>query len=100
MLETIRDKDKNILAVCEYYVVDDEGHFNESGQYIWIEQLEFSSMVNGNGLGYVQEFIKRIIKNVPWCKAGYFRRGKYNNRVKLYSRRRWEKLLKSINMED
>ena len=99
-METIRDKDKNILACCEYYVVDDKGRFDESGQYIWVEQLEFSSMVNGNGIEHVQEFVRRIIKNVPWAIAGYFRREKYQGRVRLYSRRRWEKLLRSIKEED
>lgn len=89
MLETIRDNQGEIKAVCEWYIVDSQGHFDTQGKYIWIEQLEFSNSVNGDGNGYVKEFVKRITSLAPHCMYGYFRREKYNGRVRLYSRETW-----------
>ena len=94
MLEIIRDKDKNIIAACEYYVVDEKGNWDQKGEFIWVNQLDYSGSVNGHGFGLVKELVKRITKKVPWCKAGYFKREKYNGRVRLYSRRMWERLIK------
>lgn len=93
MLETIRDDKGEIRAVCEWYIVDSQGHFDVSGEYVWVEQFEFSNSVNGDGHGYIKEFIGRIINLVPHCKFGYFRRNKYKGRVRLYTKSRWLKFV-------
>ena len=89
MLEIIRDSNGIIQAVCEYYVVDVNGAYSSVGEWVWIEQMEFSSSVNGHGLGYVKQFIKNITAQVPWAKYGYFDRKKYGGRIRLYAREKW-----------
>jgi hypothetical protein len=94
MLEVIRNSCGDILACLEWYLVNSDGTWNEKGEFVWIEQLEISSSVNGNGIGLIKQFIKKITDQVPWAKAGYFKRLKYDERIRLYSRDRWIKLLK------
>lgn len=91
MLELLKTNTGEIKAVCEWYLVDSLGHFDTQGKYVWIEQLEFSSSINGDGIGLIKEFIKRICALVPQAQFGYFRREKYKGRVKLYTRHKWLK---------
>ena len=94
MLETIRENGE-ILACLEWYIVNWDGSWNDKGEVVWIEELQVSKSAEKKGL--IMEFIKLIYKQVPWVKAGYFKRKKYNERVKLYSVNQWLKLLKKEN---
>jgi len=97
MLEVIRDKNGNIKAVIEYYVVDEIGNFSPNGVYVWINEFEISKSHQGNGiLNISREFYKRITKAVPKVQFGYYwRRRKYgdNAKIKLLSIRQWTRLL-------
>ncbi len=90
MLETIR-KDGEIVACCEWYLVSWDGSWNDKGEVVWVEELQVSKSAQNKGL--IKEFIKMIYKQVPWVKAGYFKRTKYNERVKLYTVKQWLRLL-------
>ena len=41
MLETIRDDKGEIRAVCEWYIVDSQGHFDVSGGMFGLNNLNF-----------------------------------------------------------
>ena len=46
MLTTIRDAQGQLLAVCEWWLVDATGHWTPEGQYVFLHQLEISPGVN------------------------------------------------------
>lgn len=93
MLETLRDNNGNITACLEWWLVNADGSFNSTGQFVWINQMEVSEINRNHTYQYVQEFIKRITDLTP-AQFGYFeRRDKKNNKVRMYSRKRWLKLL-------
>ena len=94
MLETIRDDNGNLQAVIEYYVVDNQGNLCDEGKFIWINQIEISNSVNGHSFGLLKEFAKRIITTYPQAQFAYFKRKKYNGRIRIYSKREWLKIFK------
>ena len=92
MLELIKDDQGNIHAVCEYYVVDKDGHMKDDGEYIWISEVEVAPQYRNNGC--LRKFVKIICEKYPNAKAGYFHRlKKYpNRRPRIYTRKQWESL--------
>ena len=91
MIEILRDDKENIIAVCEWWLVDKYGNFDKTGEYVWIQELEVNPEYRHKGL--YKFFIKIITDKVPWSKYGYFSRRKYNSRVRMYSRSKWLKLI-------
>lgn len=94
MLEVIHDDNKNIIAVCEWWLVDKEGNFDKNGEFIWVAEVEINPLERNKGI--LKEFIKRLAKKVPQAKFGYFwRLKKYPYRqVRMYSRNKWLSLIK------
>lgn len=92
MLEIIRDEQNNIKACLEWWLVNSDGSFNDKGEFVWVNELEIAPQYRNNGI--VKSFIKTIMNKVPTAKAGYFQRRKYSDRIKLFTRRQWEKRIK------
>jgi len=92
MLEIIRNENKNIIGCCEWYIVDRYGHMDDKGSHVWICEVEINPSERGNGL--LKRFVKIITEKAPQAEAGYFQRHKYNNRVRMYSKRKWLKIFK------
>lgn len=95
MLEIIKDNNNNIKAVCEWSLVDCNGHFDTKGEYIWINNIFINPEERGNGM--IKRFTKKITDKVPWFRYGYFKRSKYNERHRIYDRNQW---LRLINKEE
>ena len=96
MLEIIKDKDNNIQAVLEWYLVNGEGNYDPSGKFIWINELETSATVNGDGFGIIKQFVKTIIHKCPQAEWGYFKREKKYpaRKFRIYHKNRWLKLIR------
>ena len=95
MLEYTIDKEGNLQSVIDFWVVDKSGKLDDKGEYVFVNEWYISPKYRGNGT--IAEFAKRIIKRVPWAKYAYFERRKYNNRISIYPKRKW---LKIIQKED
>lgn len=87
MLELIKDDQGNIHAVCEYYVVDKDGHMKDDGEFIWVNEVEVAPQYRNNG--NLRSFVSKIVAMYPQAKYGYFSRRKYNDRVRMYSKEQW-----------
>lgn len=87
MLEIIRDEQGNIKGVIEYYIVNSDGTMNDKGEYCWVNECEISPQYRNNG--GIKKFISAIIIKYPQLKFGYFKRHKYDDRVKMFSRNQW-----------
>lgn len=94
MLEIIKDTQGNIQAVCEWYLVDENGNFDQKGEFVWINEVEISPQYRNNGI--LKYFTKTIIEKASTAKFGYFwRQKKYPDRKpRIYHKVRWLKLLK------
>ena len=92
MIEILKDENENLLAVCEYYIVDNSGKLKDSGNYIWISDIFVNKSQRNNGI--LKKFIHIICNRVPWSQFGYFwRKEKYPNRSPhIYSRNQWLKM--------
>lgn len=92
MLEIIRDDYGNILAAAEWRKVNEHGQNDKNGKYIWIHEVEISKPYRDRGM--LKELIRSISNKFPEFEAAYFRRDKYNGRVRIYPKRLWLSLIK------
>ncbi len=92
MIEIVHTDIGEIKAVCEYYVVNEDGSMNDKGLYAWIVEAEVSPQYRNNGC--LGKFVELITKRYPQLQFGYFKRLKYKGRIKMYSKRRWLSLIK------
>jgi hypothetical protein len=95
MIEILRTEKGEIKAVCEYYLVDGKGNFDNQGEFVWVNECEISPQYRNNGI--LKYFAKTIIEKNPTAKFGYFHRlKKYPERgIRLYHKVRWLKFIKS-----
>ena len=98
MLEYSLDKEGNLTGVVDFWIVDKDGKLDEKGEYVWIADWFINPKYRNNGM--IAVFAQKVIDKVPNAKWGYFGRGKYNNRIRIYSKRKWLKIIKRYNKED
>ena len=95
MLEILKTEDnQTIKAICEYYIVDENGNFDRNGKFVWINEVEVAPQFRNNGClkSLVRNIMNKISKE---CEFGYFGRyRKYPNRkFRIYHKSRWLKLI-------
>ena len=87
MLTVIRDELGFIQAACDWWPVDDNGNWNPYGRYIWVEQLEVNSLLDGRKV--IQKIIHDIGTRAPWAIAAYWiRRDSTADKQHAYGRSR------------
>ena len=93
MLEVLKDEKGDILAVCEWWLVNADGTFNIDADIVWIAEVEINPAHRSRGV--LKYFIKAVTDKCPNAKAGYFwRLNKYPSRKPhLYTRKQWLKLI-------
>lgn len=91
MLEIIRDEKGNIQAVLEWNLLNKQGQMDKEGKYIWINKCEVNPDARSNGI--IKKFIRIVTDKVPWFEMGYYKRGKRNSKIRMFSRERWLKQL-------
>jgi len=96
MLEIIKGDNGELKAVCEYYIVDADGHFDNFGEFVWVNDVYIDPRYRNNGI--LKSFAKTIMDRVPHATFGYFwRQGKYPGRkFRMYHKARWIKLLGGV----
>ena len=83
MLETKKDKEGKIIAFLEWNLLDDNGQFDNKGNWAWVEEVFIHKDYRQNGI--LKELSQIARKKIPWVKNFYFRRKKYNERQRHYS---------------
>lgn len=97
VLEYSVDKEGNLTGVVDFWVVDDKGKLDEKGKYAWISNWYINPKYRNNG--QIAIFAKKVIDKVPWVEWAYFAREKYNNRLRIYHKRKWLKIIERYNKE-
>ena len=72
MLTIIRNDAGQIEACCEWWLRDDDGHWNPSGKYVWVNQLECATQTEARW--YIRALIARIAHAAPWAVGAYWER--------------------------
>ena len=98
MIDYLLDPKGNLKGVVDFWIVDKNGKLDDKGEYVFINEWYINPPYRHQGL--IAVFAERVIKRVPWAKWGYFERRKHNNRVRIYSKRRWLKIIKRYTKEE
>ena len=97
MLTVIRNDNGEIIVACEWRKVNPQGQYDKDGKLIWINNVEVSKQYQNNGILY--KLIKKITDEMPEIEYAYFKRRKYNNRIRGYTRNQWLRLIKEREYE-
>lgn len=91
MLEIIRDSDENILAVCEWDILNETGRFDCNGKFLLISEIEINK--NLRGKGFLRKIITRLVSSLGGGnieRVGFVRGKKYPSReMRIYPARRF-----------
>lgn len=96
MITKIPDEQGLIIAYCEWRQVAKSGFDKLGGEYIWVNDIWVHSNYTNKGL--IHQLIDKIYFIVPDAKFVYFKRSKYNNRMRLWTRAKVERLLKQMEI--
>ena len=89
MVTSLKDEDGKIVCYCEWRLVGKSGFDKVNGEYIWVNDLwvhpkyERTSRIN--------RIIDEVMRMVPSATHCYFKREKYNGRIKMFSREFWQR---------
>lgn len=87
MVDHIADYDGKVIAYIEWSVTNKDGILDDNGEYCFIREMWIWDKVRGDrGRKMIRSFIKKISENLPQLKYAYWKRHKYNGRVKVFKR--------------
>lgn len=85
MVYTEKTKQGFIYAYAEWWIVNKDGQIDRNGEYVFINDLWIHEDYRYKGV--MRRFIHKGAKEYPQLKYLYYRRGKYSDRLTLYSRK-------------
>lgn len=98
MLEVIKYDNGEIKGCLEWYLVDNYGYLDDKGRFVWINKVYISPSARNDGC--LKKFVQIITSKAPHAEYGYFwRQDKYKDRIRMYHRNRWLKLLGGENVD-
>ena len=72
MLWVLRDEAGHLQAACDWWLVDEQGHWNSQGAYVYLNQLEFHPGMNLHTIR--RHLVQAIGQLVPWTVGVYWKR--------------------------
>ena len=96
MVIKVPDEDGKIIAYCEFRQVAQSGFDKLGGEYIWINDLWVHPDYRNKGL--IKQMIDTILYKAPDALYCYFKRSKYNGRMRLWKRENFERLVKQLEI--
>ena len=92
MLTVIRDATGRINASVEWTPADTHGTPSNTGQWVWINQAEFSAGIDSRTA--FREIMAVIMLLIPWAVGGYWKRlDKNKQKVHRYTRSQFMRYL-------
>jgi len=90
---SLKDNTGRIIAYCEMRVVGPSGYEIQDGEYLWVNDMWAHLEFRKTGImGRMIDEIMIVLPQINYC---YFQRKDKNERVRIYSRRNWERRRKS-----
>lgn len=96
MITKIPDEYGRIIAYIEWRQVAQSGIDKFHGEYIWINDLWVHPDYRHKGL--IKQMIDTILYKAPDALFCYFKRSKYNGRIRLWKREAFERLVKQMEI--
>lgn len=96
MVTVIPDEQGRIIAYCEWRQVAKSGMDKFRGEYVWVNDLWVHPKHRNKGL--IAQIIDTVLYKAPDAQFGYFKRAKYNGRVRMWKRENFMKLAKQLEM--
>ena len=72
MLWVSRSETGQILATCEWHLVNEVGHLVADGRYVWVQQFELSDGASVSQA--MRALIRDLTSQCPWAVAAYWKR--------------------------
>lgn len=88
MIITKKDADGRVIAYAEFRVVNEKGTEDADGAYVWINDVWVHEAYRRRNAfnAILKEFLSSCQKRFWWVRFIYWQRGKYQDRMSLYSR--------------
>ena len=91
MLCVLRDIQGRLAAACDWWLVDELGHWHPLGRYVFLNQLEVSPGVNLHTVRrYLVEAIWRLTPYAVWVY--WERRDSFNPKLRSFRREQLQQL--------
>ncbi len=90
MVDYLLDDEVNLEAVVDFWIVNQDGSFNNRGEYIWVS--DFYVNPKCRNIKSTAKFAERVIAKVPYAKYCYFVREKYGKKI-MYHKDRWLRII-------
>ncbi len=87
MIVTLKDPDDKVITYIEYRLVDHRGLDSEVGRWIWINNIWIHKSLERQGI--LRKLMRDNVAKYPTAKWFYFKRTKYNGRIRKYEIRRF-----------
>ena len=72
MMTVLRDAQDRLQAVCEWWVVNEQGVTMPWGKYVWVNTLEMNPGVHGANM--IRQIIQQIATTAPQAVGAYWER--------------------------
>ena len=89
MITNLKDDAGKIIAYCEWRLVGPSGYEAPNADHIWVNAIWVHD--DYRHLNKIGMIIDEIMANTPQAMFGYFSRGKYGDRMKMFTREQWER---------
>lgn len=86
MVEAIYDETGKCVAWCEWTLADKMGNITNHGKYVYIYEIWCFKNIKS-----LPQIIRNIYEKTPTAKWVYWKRTKYNERMKLFPKWRFKK---------
>lgn len=89
MITSLKDDDGRIVCYASWSLVGKSGYPLENGEYVYLEDIwVHRDFERTKRINRIIDEVMRIAKDAKYC---YFKRGKYNGRMKIFTREQWER---------
>ena len=82
MVSVKHDTDGKVIAYAEYFIVNGNGTLNPDGTYCYVNDLWIHTSLRHKRI--VRKFLNEEISKWPLLKRVYWKRKKYNDRIKEF----------------
>lgn len=89
MITNLKDSEGKIIAYCEWRLLGPSGLEVPSGLYVWVNDCWVHEAYRQTHK--IERLVDEIMRIAPTAQYCYFQRKNYNDKVRIHSRRNWER---------
>jgi hypothetical protein len=86
MLELYYDNEGKVIGAMCWRMCNEKGLMDDNGIYGFVDEIWIWNGTK-DGIKIIREFINRCFSQFPQMQYAYWKRKKYSNRIKVYTRK-------------